>query len=150
MKSFHLSGPKFDIAVEMFCMVKFLNFLLGQKFVTVKFENAKIGPKKANFAKGTHLFPCQTAPTHQSLTLFWMEVCINETLTVVRIWAGEYKKILWCPACCLRVGKLIREHNYNWINVYNVTTNIKSEITRKLSSIVCFWSTSLKKQNKLS
>ena len=29
---------KFDIAVEMFCMVKFSNFLLGQKFVTVKFE----------------------------------------------------------------------------------------------------------------
>ena len=23
MKSFHLSGPKFDIAVEMFCMVEF-------------------------------------------------------------------------------------------------------------------------------
>ena len=38
MKSFHLSGPKFDIAVEMFCMVKFSNFLLGQKFVTVKLE----------------------------------------------------------------------------------------------------------------
>ena len=59
MKSFHLSGPKFDIAVEMFCMVKFSNFLLGQKFVAVKFEffskNVKIGPKKANFAKGAHL-----------------------------------------------------------------------------------------------
>ena len=55
MKSFHLSGPKFDIAVEMFCMVEFSNFLLGQKFVTVEFENAKIGPKKAIFAKGTHL-----------------------------------------------------------------------------------------------
>ena len=55
MKSFHLSGPKFDIAVEMFCMVEFSNFLLGQKFVAVEFENAKIGPKKANFAKGAHL-----------------------------------------------------------------------------------------------
>ena len=59
MKSFHLSGPKFDIAVEMFCMVEFSNFLLGQKFIAVKFEffskNAKIGPKKANFAKGAHL-----------------------------------------------------------------------------------------------
>ena len=52
MKSFHLSGPKFDIAVEMFCMVEFSNFLLGQKFVAVEFENAKIGPKKANFVKG--------------------------------------------------------------------------------------------------
>ena len=38
MKSFHLSGPKFDIAVEMFCMVEFSNFLLGQKFVAVKFK----------------------------------------------------------------------------------------------------------------
>ena len=37
MKSFHLSGPKFDIAVEMFCVVKFSNFLLSQKFITVKF-----------------------------------------------------------------------------------------------------------------
>ena len=59
MKSFHLSGPKFDIAVEMFCVVKFLNFLLGQKFVVVEFDffskNAKIGPTKANFAKGAHL-----------------------------------------------------------------------------------------------
>ena len=59
MKSFHLSGPKFDIAVEMFCMVEFLNFLLGQKFVVVEFEffskNAKIGPKKGNFVKGAHL-----------------------------------------------------------------------------------------------
>ena len=58
MKSFHLSGPKFDIAVEMFCMVEFSNFLLGQKFIAVEFEffskNAKIGPKKANFAKGAH------------------------------------------------------------------------------------------------
>ena len=52
MKSFHLSGPKFDIAAEMFCMVEFSNFLLGQKFVAVEFENVKIGPKKANFAKG--------------------------------------------------------------------------------------------------
>ena len=55
MKSFHLSGPKFDIAVEMFCMVEFSNFLLGQKFVAVEFENAKIGPKKTNFAKGANL-----------------------------------------------------------------------------------------------
>ena len=59
MKSFHLSGPKFDIAVEMFCMVEFSNFLLGQKFVAVEFEfysnNAKIGPKKAKFVKGAHL-----------------------------------------------------------------------------------------------
>ena len=41
MKSFHLSGQKFDIAVEileMFCVVKFSNFLLGQKFVAVEFE----------------------------------------------------------------------------------------------------------------
>ena len=38
MKSFHLSGPKFDIAVEKFCLVEFSNFLLGQKFVTVEFE----------------------------------------------------------------------------------------------------------------
>ena len=74
MKSFHLSGPKFDIAVEMFCMVEFSNFLLGQKFIAVEFEffskNAKIGPKKVNFAKGAHLQPCQMAPTRQSLTLF--------------------------------------------------------------------------------
>ena len=69
MKSFHLSGPKFDIAVEMFCMVEFLNFLLGQKFVTVEFENAKIGPNKANYAKGAHLYPCQTSPT--SLTHYF-------------------------------------------------------------------------------
>ena len=59
MKSFHLSGPKFDIAAEMFCVVEFSNFLLGQKFVAVEFEffskNAKIGPKKVNFAKGAHL-----------------------------------------------------------------------------------------------
>ena len=59
MKSFHLSGPKFDIAVEMFCVVEFLNFLLGQKFVAVEFEffskNAKNGPTKANFAKGVTL-----------------------------------------------------------------------------------------------
>ena len=49
----------FDIAMEMFSVVKFSNFLLGQKFVTVKFEffskNEKIGPKKAKFAKGAHL-----------------------------------------------------------------------------------------------
>ena len=37
--SFHLSGPKFDIAVEMFCAVEFSNFLLGQKFVAVEFSN---------------------------------------------------------------------------------------------------------------
>ena len=59
MKSFPLSGPKFDIAAEMYCMVEFSNFLLGQKFVAVKFEfyskKAKIGPKKAKFAKGAHL-----------------------------------------------------------------------------------------------
>ena len=44
MKSFHLSGPKFDIAAEMFCMVEFLNFLLGQKFVTVD-SNFLLGQK---------------------------------------------------------------------------------------------------------
>ena len=59
MKSFHLSGPKFDIAAEMFYVVKFSNFLIGQNFVVVEFEffskNAKIGPKKANFAKDAHL-----------------------------------------------------------------------------------------------
>ena len=59
MKSFLLSGPKFDIAAVMFCVVEFSNFLLGQKFVAVKFEifskNAKIGPKNANFAKGTNI-----------------------------------------------------------------------------------------------
>ena len=59
MKSFHLYGPKFDIAVEMFYKVKFSNFLLGQKFVAVEFaffsKNSKIGPKKVNFAKGAHL-----------------------------------------------------------------------------------------------
>ena len=60
MKSFHLSGPKFDIAAEMFCMVEFPNFLLGHKFkFAVEFEffskNVKIGPMKANFAKGAHL-----------------------------------------------------------------------------------------------
>ena len=38
MKSFHLSGPKFDIAVGMFYMVEFSNSLLGQKFVVVKFK----------------------------------------------------------------------------------------------------------------
>ena len=38
MKSFHLSGPKFDIAVDMFCMVEFSNSQLGQKFVTDEFE----------------------------------------------------------------------------------------------------------------
>ena len=49
MKSFHLSVPKFDIAVEMFCMVKFSNFLLGQKFVTVeiKFEFCEERPPLA-------------------------------------------------------------------------------------------------------
>ena len=77
MKSFPLSGPKFDIAAEMFCVVEFSNFLLGQKFVVVTFfskngepplplfhnnfshfrrcriwMNTKIGPKKANFVKG--------------------------------------------------------------------------------------------------
>ena len=71
MKSFHLSVPKFDIAVEMFCMVEFSNFLLGQKFVAVEFENAKIGPKKANFAKGAHLYPCQMAPTSLSHYFEW-------------------------------------------------------------------------------
>ena len=75
MKSFHLSGPKFDIAAEMFCMVEFSNFLLGQKFIVVEFEffskNAKIGPKKANFAKGAHLYPCQTAPTSLSHYFEW-------------------------------------------------------------------------------
>ena len=57
MNIFHLSGPKFYIAAEMFCMVKFLNFLLGLKFVAVEFfsKNAKIGSKKANFAKGPPL-----------------------------------------------------------------------------------------------
>ena len=44
----------------MFCVVEFSNFLLvGQKFIVVEFEffskNAKIGPKKAKFAKGAHL-----------------------------------------------------------------------------------------------
>ena len=29
---------KFVFAVEMFCMVKFSNFLLGQKFIAVEFE----------------------------------------------------------------------------------------------------------------
>ena len=53
------------------CMVKFSNFLLGQKFVAVEFENAKIGPKKANFAKGAHLYPCQTAPTSLSHYFEW-------------------------------------------------------------------------------
>ena len=82
MKSFHLSGPKFDIAVEMFCMVEFSNFLLGQKFVTVEFsirseirrgriQFANIGLKKANFAKGAHLYPCQTAPTSLSHYFEW-------------------------------------------------------------------------------
>ena len=75
MKSFHLSGPKFDIAVEKFCLVEFSNFLLGQKFVVVEFDffskNAKIGPKKANFAKGAHLYPCQTAPTSLSHYFEW-------------------------------------------------------------------------------
>ena len=46
MKSFHISGPKFDIAAEMYCVVEFSNFLLGQKIVAVEFEffskNAKI------------------------------------------------------------------------------------------------------------
>ena len=58
MKSFHLSGPKFDIAVEKFCLVKFSNFLLGQKFVTVKFllKNAKFGPSKADFSAAAHLY----------------------------------------------------------------------------------------------
>ena len=61
MKSFHLSGPKFDIAVEMFCMVEFSNFLLGQKFVAVKFEfsiRSEIRRGRIsnlNFAKGAHL-----------------------------------------------------------------------------------------------
>ena len=95
MKSFHLSGPKFDIAMEMFCMVEFSIrseiqrdqiriFLLGQKFVVVEFEFsirseicrgqiqfAKIGPKKANFAKGAHLYPCQMAPTSLSHYFEW-------------------------------------------------------------------------------
>ena len=55
MKSFHLSGLKFDIAAEMFCDVEFSNFLLGQKFVMLKFEffskNVKIGPTKANLRR---------------------------------------------------------------------------------------------------
>ena len=38
MKSFHLSGPKFDIGAGMFCVVEFSNFLLGQKFAEVEFE----------------------------------------------------------------------------------------------------------------
>ena len=86
-----LSGPKFDIAVEMFCMVEFLNSLLGQKFVAVKFKfsirseichgririfyqvrNLSRSNSNLNFAKGAHLQPCQTAPTYQSLTLFCM------------------------------------------------------------------------------
>ena len=37
-EKFYLSGTKFDIAVEMFCMVEFSNSLLGQKFVAVEFE----------------------------------------------------------------------------------------------------------------
>ena len=51
MKSFHLSEPKFDVAAEMFCVVEFSIFLLGQKFIAVEFfsKNAKIGPKKANW-----------------------------------------------------------------------------------------------------
>ena len=57
MKSFHLSGPKFDIAAEMFCVVEFSNFLLGHKFDAVKFfsKNGKIGPMKANFTKDAPL-----------------------------------------------------------------------------------------------
>ena len=54
--SFHLSGPKFDIAVEMFCAVKFLNFLLGQKFAVVKFSNfskkCKVWSLKGRFLDG--------------------------------------------------------------------------------------------------
>ena len=45
MKSFHLSGPKFDIVVEMFCEVEFSNFS----------KNAKFGPLKVDFSEAAHL-----------------------------------------------------------------------------------------------
>ena len=50
----------FDIAIELFSVVKFSNFLLGQKFVTVKFKfllkNAKFGPSKTDFSAAAHLY----------------------------------------------------------------------------------------------
>ena len=53
------------------------------------------------------------------------EIITNtKQLTYVLFWAGEYKKTLWCPACCLRIGKFIRELNYNWINVNNTMVAI--------------------------
>ena len=78
MKSFHLSEPKFDIAGEMFCVVEFSNFLLGQKFIAVKFENAKIGPKKANFAKGAHLYSrCKNLILAHIIKCMDLEKCMD-------------------------------------------------------------------------
>ena len=76
MKSFHLSGPKFDIAVEMFCMVEFSNFLLGQKFVTVEFEfsirsEIRRGQNQIRILRRAPT-SSHAKPTHQSLTLFCM------------------------------------------------------------------------------
>ena len=53
MKSFHLSGPKFDIAAEMFCVVE---FSIRSEICRSRIRmNAKISPKKVNFVKGAHL-----------------------------------------------------------------------------------------------
>ena len=51
-------------------------------------------------------------------------------LTYVQFWAVEYKKTYWCLAGGLRVGNLTIQYYDNWKNVYNSTTNIKSEIRR--------------------
>ena len=74
MKSFHLSGPKFDIAVEKFCLVEFSNFLLGQKFVTVEFSIRSEIRRGQNQIRILQRVPTSShaKPTHQSLTLFCM------------------------------------------------------------------------------
>ena len=35
--------------------------------------------------------------------------------TLEHFWVWEYKKTLWCPAGCLRVGKLIQKTDFNQI-----------------------------------
>ena len=73
--SFHLSGPKFDIAVEMFCAVEFSNFLLGQKFVAVEFSNfskkCKVWSLEGRFFGGR-----PSLSTAKSMGLIVSDICL--------------------------------------------------------------------------
>ena len=69
MKSFYFSGPKFDIAVEMFCVVKFSNFLLGQKFAAVKSNECKDWSQEGQFCEGRPAPTSSHAKRHQHTSL---------------------------------------------------------------------------------